>query len=389
MPYPKRIAARRPAGGQSATVRTRPNRTAPLATAGVLAALALAASSALAQSPPDPFEVTPEMRATGRRLSAHPGGAAEKGDRIVDYIFERKGGLGFRFRSYPTLTAAEAFELREGNCLTLVNLFISLARSGGLRAYPIEVEDLESFSRRGSTVIRSHHVIAALEVGGAVGPQIWTVDFLPDRPKTYRRFRSLTDAQFTSLFYSSVGVEALLAGDPERADRLFAEAIEHDPRSAEAWSNWAVLAARSGDRGTARERYSKALEIDPAHLPALNNLAALHRLEGRVAAAEVLEERALAERRQSPYFLTEQALRELRRGRLDEADALLRRARRIDDSIPEIHLAFGRIDLRRGRVDRAEEHFAAARRLAVEESPAFRAGLDRKIDKLEKLAAAH
>jgi len=373
MPYPERLAAVRRAASALAA----------------LAALTLAASPAAASATPGPFAPSPELRAAARRLATVPGGIGEKGDRIVEYIFDEKDGLGFRYRAYPTLSAAEAFEARAGNCLTLVNLFVALARSAGLEAYPMEVEDFETFSRRGGAVLRSAHVIGALETGGEIGLQVWTIDFLPDRPKSYRKARRLTDARYTAMYYNSVAVEALLAGELGEADRLFAAALEHDPRSAETWSNWAVHAARSGDRRTAFERSEKALELDPDHLPALANLASLHRREGRTAEAEALETRALAKRSQSPYFLTDRAMRELGGGRLDEAERLLRRARRIDDSIPEIHLGLGRIDLRRGRVDRAEEHFAAARRLAVEESPAFRAGLDRKIDKLEKLAAAH
>jgi len=348
-----------------------------------------AAPAAPADAPPAPFEPTPEIRAAGRWISAHPGGIADKGDRIVEYIFDRQDGLGFRYREHPTLSAAEAFEQRAGNCLTLVNLFIALARSAGLPAYPIEVGDFESFSRRGGTVLRSTHVIGGLEVGGEAGLQVWTVDFLPDRPKAYRRVRALTDDRYAALFYNSVAAEALLAGELGRADRLFRTALAHDPAAADAWSNWAVHAARSGDRRTAHARYAKALELEPTHLSALTNLAALHRLEGRTAEAEVLEARALAERSQSPYFLAERALRELRRSRLDEAERLLRRARAIDETIPEIHLALGRIDLERGREARAQDHFAEARRRAVEETLAFRAGLDRKIGKLEKLAAAH
>jgi len=359
-----------------------------LAAAAAIALLAIPALPAQAETPPAPFEPTADIRAAGRRIAARPGGVADKGDRIVEYIFDRENGLGFRYRSHPTLSAAEGFEQRAGNCLTLVNLFVALARAADLAAFPIEVEDFESFSRRGGTVLRSTHVIGGLQVGGESGLQVWTIDFLPDRPKTYRRVQPLTDARYAALFFNSVGVEALLAGDLGRADRLFRVALDRDPGSAEAWSNWAVHAARSGDRRTAFERYETALELDPSHLPALTNLAALHRLEGRETEAAALEERALAEKSQSPYFLADQALREIGRGRLEEAESLLRRARRIDDSIPEIHLALGRIDLERGRSARAADHFAEARRRAVEETLAFRAGLDRKIGKLEKLAAA-
>lgn len=350
---------------------------------------AAAALDAAAEAPlPLPFELTPELARIGQRLGRTPGGTKEKADAIVDFVFLDPEGLRFEYRRHPTLTAEEAFEQRAGNCLTLVNLFIALGRAAGLDAFPIEVEDWAVFSRQDGAVVRSTHVISGLNVGGyARFGQLWTIDFLPGREKAYRKLARIGDARHAALHYNSVAVEAMFAGDPAKAERMFRHALSLAPDSAEAWSNYAVLARRQGELPTAIERLEEALARERDFLPALNNMSSFLRLAGRIEAARRFEQRALEARFQNPYFLIDQAIRRLQRDELDEAYALLQRARRIDATIPEVYLALGRADLARGRVERAERHFATARARSQEASPAFREGIDRKIDKLLHLAA--
>lgn len=360
---------------------------------GAAAATAAAPSPGTALAAADtlslPFAASPELAAVGKRLGRLPGGTREKADAIVRFIFLDPDGLRFEYRRYPTLTADQAFRERAGNCLSLVNLFIALARSAGLDAFPVEVEDWAIFSRRDGAVVRSTHVIGGLNVGSyaALG-QLWTIDFLPEREKSYRKLARIGDERHAALHYNSVAVEAMLGGDLAAADRLFAHALSLDGGSAETWSNYAVLARRADDLDTGFERLEAALRVDRRFLPALNNMASFHRLAGRPEVAARYERQALEAKLQNPYFLIDQAIRRLQRGELDAAYDLLVRARRIDRSIPETYVALGRVDLARGRLARAERNFAAARQRSQELSPDFQEGLDRKIGKLLHLASA-
>lgn len=363
----------------------------PLVLAVLLLAGALPATAATAapgdapgaSEHPSPFAADARIEAVGERISRLPGGVRDKADAVLAFIFS-DSGLAFRYRDHPTRTAIEAFEARDGNCVSLVNLYLALARSAGLDAFPVEVEDFETFTRHGGAVIRATHVVGGLWVNGVV----YTVDFLPNEPKTYRRVDRISDQRHAALHYNAVATEAMFAGDRARAAELYRAALHLQPDNAEAWNNFAVLAKRGGDRELARERLERALAADDGFLPALNNLAALHRLEGRTQQAEVLEARALEEKAQSPFFLAEQALRRLRGGELSAAERLLVKARRIDRAIPEVHLALGRIDLARGNDGAAEEHFAKAREYSRPLSEGFQRKLDHKIGKLVLLTKA-
>jgi Tfp pilus assembly protein PilF len=367
---------------------------APPAPGGAGAAAAHAASPAPDTSPaPDPFALpfaaTPEIEAVGERIRRTPGGTREKADAIVRFVFADPGGLQFEYRRQPTLTAGQAFHERAGNCLSLVNLFIAMARAAGLEAFPVEVEDWAVFARRDGAVVRSTHVVGGLNVGNyAALDQLWTIDFLPDRPKAYRRLSRIADTRHAALHFNAVAVEAMLAGDQQQAERMFRHALSLDPGSAEAWSNYAVLARRQGDLELGVERLEKALRAERGFLPALNNMASFHRMAGRREAAVRYEQRALEAKYQNPYFLLDQAIRRLQRGELDGAHELVVRARRIDRSIPEVYVVLGRIDLARGQTARAARNFRAARERSEALSPQFQERLDEKIGKLLQVASA-
>lgn len=373
------------AGGAALAQEAPPPAGAP----GAAAAHAAAGSATAADPFALPFAATPEIEAVGRRIRHTPGGTREKADAIVRFLFADHDGLRFEYRRQPTLTAGQAFHARAGNCLTLVNLFIALSRSAGLDAFPVEVEDWAVFVRRDGAVVRSTHVVGGLDVGtyGALG-QLWTIDFLPDRPKAYRRLARIDDTRHASLHFNAVAVEAMLAGDHEEAERTFRHALSLEPDSAEVWSNYAVLARRQGDVELGIERLGKALRAERDFLPALNNMASFHRLAGRREVAVRYEQRALAARFQNPYFLLDQALRRLQRGEVDGAHELVARARRIDRTIPEVYVVLGRIDLARGQTARAERNFRTARERSEALSPEFQQRLDRKIGKLLQVASA-
>jgi tetratricopeptide (TPR) repeat protein len=318
------------------------------------------------------------IRELARQVRMAPGGTAAKIERIIDLIFAEKNGLGFSYKARPTLSAGEAVELREGNCLSLVNLTVSIARSAGIDAEYVEVEDFEAFYRQKQTVIRTTHVIAGIKVSGTM----MYIDFMPRRAKTYRQMQPISDRRAASLYYNSLAAEAILAGDHERAERQFQIALAVDDRSAETWNNYAVLQRREGDLADALASLERAHKLDEHLLPAIENLAGMHRRAGRLDEARRYEALAMREKTRNPYFLLHRGLERLADGKLSEADELLRRARRIEPDEPEIYVALGRVELGKGNERAANKLFEQARKKSAERSAGFQSVLQQKIDLL-------
>ncbi len=345
----------------------------------LLTAASVAAGAAEAPpKPPSPFGASPEIEDFSRKARFHVGDTRARIGVLVDLIFDGKDGLDFTYRRWPTLTAAEAFERREGNCLTLVNLFVAMARSAGIPAVFVQVTDYEIFYREGGTIVRSTHVVGGVRLSTGM----LTVDFLPDRPKRYRGLREITDERATAYYHNALATEKMLAGDLEGAAPAFARALELDPGFAEIWNNYAILLKRRGDLEGALQALERSHALDRRFLPAMENLAAFHRARGEPRRAERFEKKALEERTRNPYFLLQVAVQELAAGRTESAEAHLKRARKIEPAIPEIHLVQGRVDLARGERAKADRHFEEARARSAEFSATFQAKLQSKIDRL-------
>lgn len=369
-------------------LRRRPLGSVPAAGAGLVLALWLpfAAPPARAETGDpgaaaahdSPFAATAEMRRLARRVAAVPGGTDQRVEALVELIFDRKKGLGFRYLRHPTLTAAEAFERREGNCLTLVNLFVAMARSADIPAEFVEVEDYEAFYRYGGVIVRSDHIIAGVPLLG----DLVTVDFLPDRPKRYRRLKTIGDRRATAHYYKAVATEAMLGGELERAESLFRRALDLDPGFAETWNNLAVVLRRRGDADGAIEALERARSLEPKLLPALENLSRIHRAEGRSAEADELDRRILELRTENPFYLVQLALQRLEAGKVEEARELAQRAARFRPDIPDVHLVLGRVALALDRPDEAERHFARAREKSEAFSRSFQSAVQEKIARL-------
>jgi tetratricopeptide (TPR) repeat protein len=337
-----------------------------------------AAAATATGGDPLPFAATPEIEAMGREIYGRWRMPGERVEKIIQQIFWEKDGLGFQYRSHPTLTAAEAFEQRRGNCLSLVNLFVAIARAAELRVYFVEVEDFETFYRYEGTVVRSTHVVGGVITEGAMR----TVDFLPDREKRYHKLRVIDDAQAVAHYYNAVGAEAMLAGDMERAEALFQKSIAAAPRFVGVWNNYGILLKRTGRLDEGIAALERALAIDPGFLPAMENLTGYYRLAASPDKSKQMAHRALEQKSRNPYYLSSQALAALMRGETDEAEKLLRRARRIDRTIPEIHLLLGRLELARNHPAKAERMFEKARKMSSQYPDVFQAELDSKIRRL-------
>ena len=90
-------------------------------------------------------EIGPQLRRNGRL------------EGLIDAL-QNRAQLKLEFDSSVTRTAAEAFDLRTGNCISLVIMTAALARELGLPVYYQRVYADETWSRDGDILFRSGHV---------------------------------------------------------------------------------------------------------------------------------------------------------------------------------------------------------------------------------------
>ncbi len=310
----------------------------------------------------DVLAVTPAMESFLERYVLPYGGERLRLSLLMLAVTD-KGVLGFHYNQTQTLTAAEAFRRRSGNCVAFANLFVALARGAGLDARYQEVYIEPEWSSRGDTLLVTKHMNVLVRIGYAS----FMVDVSGQKISFDSRRRLLSDEEALSLHYNNLGADALIAGDYSAGYGWFTHAIETAPTISDPWSNLGVLFSRNGQFADAEVAYLNALGIYEREMAAMGNLHDLYVEQGRLQEAALLERRVERYRRENPYYLMFLAEEAVKHGTLAEAEKLLKEAIGLKASEHRLHYAMARVAFLLGDEIKAEASLQKARELAPPE----------------------
>jgi len=295
-----------------------------------------------------PFETTPEMMDWVREKLQHD----SQKDVLVQLNVLQTALLNtnysFSYEKTRTLTAAEAFEAQEGNCMSFTSLFVALSRGLGIQTYLVAVRRAPGIEKIDGVTVVNNHVVAAYQ-----SPRkVHIYDFYDSSTEPYFHKKVIDDIAASAIYHTNLGAEGIRTGDLDAARHDLEIATTLVPEWAPAWVNLGVARYRSGDAESAVQAYKTALLSDPVNTSALTNMAIAYRSLGRDREAGILLEVVAAETR-SPYTLIAVADMEMVRGDFDSARRYLRRARWWYRKEPEVYDALARLAL-------AEHDFAKA-----------------------------
>jgi len=239
-------------------------------------------------------EIAPQLRAMGRQRG------------LVEAL-QNKAQLRLEFDTDTTRTAAEAFDARAGNCLSLVVMTAALAKQLELPIHYQALVGQESWSRSGGLSIINGHV--NIEVDKRIVDRVRGID--PDTeirldfgalaPGRGAMLRPVSESTILAMFMNNRAVEAMVRGNLADAYAYARQAIWHEPGYAASYNTLGVVYQRRGLAGPAERAYRYTLERDESHQPALSNLAKLLDAQGRAAEAVPLHAR-LARLEADPPF---------------------------------------------------------------------------------------
>jgi Tfp pilus assembly protein PilF len=285
-----------------------------------------------------------------------------------------------------TRTAAEAFDARAGNCLSLVLMTAAFAKAMDLQVhYQSAIVD-DTWDRSGSLVLASGHVNVTLgrrliddRRGGDTAEL--TIDFLPPEDLRGLQTRRIGEQTVLAMYMNNRAAESLLRGAVADAYWWARGAVLRDPAFAPALNTLGVVYLHHGEPARADRVFASLLAWQPEHLPALANRAqALQRLR-RDAEAEALRQQLARLEPHPPYHFFDLGRAALQRGDLRQAREMFQREVDRAPYQPEFHLWLGVTHLRLGQAERARRHLDQAQQHAS--SPAER---DRLAGKLAWLA---
>jgi len=316
----------------------------------------------------NPFDTSPAMAEwTAEVLQGRLGdGSLSQLYAIQDALFA--SDFGFAYDADLTLTAAEAFARRRGNCLSFTVMFIAMARSVGIDTFLMSVRREPGVDRADDLVVINRHVVAGYRGGAS---EVTVFDFFITSSSPYIQRRVIDDIEATAMYHTNLGGAAIRDGDLDRAVHQLSIATALAPDWAPGWINLGVTRYRLGDTDAAFDAYRRALEAEPQNASALTNMAFMYRELGRDREAENAL-RAAAHQTTNPFTLIAMADVEMLAGRRGSAARYLRKARRWYGDQPEVYDALARLAAVRGDESALEKHRrrAAELRASASQPPA-------------------
>ena len=313
----------------------------------------------------DVFALTDEMRSYLNTDMARQFRAKGRQQALVDALYQR-GQLKLEYDAAMTRNAAQAFDARSGNCLSLVIMTAAFAKELGLRVEYQSAFREETWSRAGNLYLRSGHVnltlsrrATDLQGSDASRPPL-TIDFLPAEAIGGLRTRSIDEATVVSMYMNNRAAEALVQGHLDDAYAWARAAVAHRPGFYSAYNTLGVIYLRHGDLAQAEQVFSHILEREPANTRVLYNLAAALGQLGRAGeAAEVRRKLAQIEPH-PPFYYFNLGIAAMEHDDFRAARDLFAKEVARADYYHEFHFWLALASFRLGEIEPAREHLALA-----------------------------
>jgi tetratricopeptide (TPR) repeat protein len=315
------------------------------------------------------FAVSDAMRqfiATEIMGQAHRKGAQAA---LIEALYTT-GRLQLEYDASVTRNAAEAFEARAGNCLSLVIMTAAFAKELGL---PVRYQSayLEAvWMRSENLLLRSGHINVTLGhrfVDLRTNPMLApaTIDFLPADELRGLRTREIAEDTVVAMYMNNRAAEALTQNRLDDAYAWAQAAIRRDPALPMAYNTLGVVYLRHGNLPQAALAFGHVLEREPRDTRALANLAATLGRQGRSAEAGELLRRLAQLEPEPPFHYFNLGLAAMKRDDFHAARALFAKEVARAGYNAEFHYWLGLAHFRLGDVEAARKHLALAAELGA------------------------
>ncbi len=282
---------------------------------------------------------------------------------LIDALYTQ-GELRLEYDAVHTRTAAEAFDARRGNCLSLVIMTAAFAHELGLTVRFQEVLDRPAIEPAGELTFVIGHVNLALYNGmrqsrsGPSDPGGLLVDFVPGQDLRRQRTRELDQRRISAQFMNNRAAEELASGRVHDAYWWLRGAWAQDPGYANLYNTLGVIYRHRGALPEAERALLLARALDPDNEHVAGNLAGVQQALGRsAAAAPALAGRAAPGPAGTRF---DHARLALDQGRVQQALLLLEGELGLTPRNPELHHWLAVTHGRLGNLARARRHLELA-----------------------------
>ncbi len=292
---------------------------------------------------------------------------------LIDALYT-KGRLQLDYDSEITRTAAEAFDAKRGNCMSLVLMTAAFSRYMNMPVRFNSVFLEESWTRANGIFFVAGHVNISLAkpMGKSTvvfgEPELLTIDFLPPEQIKRNRSRVVDESTILAMFLNNRAAEALTLGHVDDAYWWAREAVLTDSRWLASYNTLAVLYRRKGLGTQAEAALRLVLEREPLNVQAMSNLVLVLTDAGRRAEAQAYATQIAQIQPVPPYKFFDEGVVAMQAGEYAAARQLFRKEVARAAYVPEFHFwlalasyGLGDVSGARGEITKALENSATKR----------------------------
>jgi Flp pilus assembly protein TadD len=313
----------------------------------------------------DIFRVSPEMHAyLDSRVAEEIKRHGEARGLVESLFLERQ--LKIDYDAEFTRTAAQAFDARAGNCLSLAIVTGAMAKEMGLDVRYQSVRTSEQWEREGDLLELVGHVNVSVGLpvpkmrSWGLNTDRWTVDFLPPSEMKGLDTRPITEARVTAMFMNNRAAEALAHLRTDDAYWWIRGGVAADPSFYSLYNTLGVTYLRKGMLAQAESALRFALWIAPDSTESWNNLAIVLRRDGRTQEAAAIDSQHRPTHAAALAAAIDSGMKANESGDYARALELFNRALRTDRDNHQLHYLLAVTYLNLGDRRRAMEHLRKA-----------------------------
>jgi Tfp pilus assembly protein PilF len=257
-----------------------------------------------------------------------------------------KNQLKIEYDAAITRNAAEAFDARSGNCLSLVIMTAALAKELGLDVHFQRVFTDEAWTRSEGLVFASGHVNVTLgrkvndpRVARVTERQVMTIDFLPVGEFQVQHAYVVGEETIVAMYMNNRAAEMLAAGKLDDAYWWARGAIEQDPLFYSSYNTLGIVYRHHGDARESEQVLRFALAREPRNAHVMSNLALVLKQQGRLEESQTLMQRVAELQPNPPFYFFDRGMVALRQKDYAAARDLFLKELGRDPYNHEVHFA--------------------------------------------------
>ena len=283
---------------------------------------------------------------------------------LINALYERDQ-LQLQYDASMTRNAAQAFDARAGNCLSLVVMTAAFAKQLGLQVTYQSAYLEETWGRSGDLLVRSGHVNVTLDrrMGDRntlVANSAMTIDFLPAESLRGLRSRVIPEETIVAMYMNNKAVEALVDGRSDDAYAWAREAILQSPEYLGSHNTLGVLYMRRGDLAQSAKVFNYLLERDATNARAMSNLAQVFARQGRDVESAALLRRLAEIEPVAPFHYFHRGLAAMEQEDFKLARDLFAKEVARADYHAEFHYWLALASFKLGEIEPARKHLTLA-----------------------------